>query len=165
MHGRIAIVFTIAACLMPLSVAAGEIPHAPETEATQPPGPGAEPPAPGAVPDVPIAPADTQAHPKEEALPATPPAAIPGDPEALQKVAPSPIGPELLDERDLTIAVQSELQRLGCEPGNLEGAWDEQSRLALAEFGQHRGIDPLELSPSPELVETLKRETGTVCTP
>lgn len=87
---------------------------------------GVQAPPPAAAPEAPSAAAE--APPAE-----VPPAAI----EAPPAVAEAPALPEpavLPPTPDLAIAVQTELKRLGCYRGGIDGKWGPGSRKALAQF-------------------------------
>jgi uncharacterized caspase-like protein len=45
--------------------------------------------------------------------------------------------PPQIDASDVVRLLQAHLKRLGCNPGNSEGTWDESSRKALALFNQN----------------------------
>ena len=114
------------------------------------------------------APADAA---KEAAPPATdaapPPAAAkegappPGDkPAETVVVAPPPGGPP---PGDIVLLVQTELHRVGCDPGPLDGVWGGQSREALAAFGNFAKVEVGDLSPTPEIYGLIKGKTEVVC--
>ena len=81
----------------------------------------------------------------------TPDAAPPG---------PSPV---TFKPEEVVIAVQTELKRVGCYPGEIDGAWGGQSREALAAFGHAAKVDVAESAPTPEILAIIKGKSETVC--
>jgi hypothetical protein len=73
---------------------------------------------------------------------------------------PSPV---TLRPEELVIAVQTELKRVGCYPGEIDGAWGDQSRGALAAFGHAAKVDVVESAPTPEILVIIKGKSETVC--
>ena len=69
--------------------------------------------------------------PVEPAEKATPPEAAPtgGKPAETPPPGPSPVE---LKPRELALAVQTELKRVGCYPDSIDGVWGGRSREALA---------------------------------
>ena len=69
--------------------------------------------------------------PPEPAEKATPPEAAPtgGKPAETPPPGPSPVE---LKPRELALAVQTELKRVGCYPDSIDGVWGGRSREALA---------------------------------
>ncbi|WP_293857162.1 caspase family protein [uncultured Alsobacter sp.] len=63
------------------------------------------------------------------------PQAVP-PPTALPPTVPTPAPPaqRSLSEGELVRSVQLELQRVGCEPGKVDGSWNAQTRSALTRF-------------------------------
>ena len=102
--------------------------------------------------------------PKEGAAPAAPaaPAASPPPAEAAVP-APPPRPPPGLKPEEVVIAVQTELKRVGCDPGAIEGDWGGRSREALAAFGHFAKADVGKLAPSPEILEVIKGKAEVVC--
>jgi putative peptidoglycan binding protein len=110
------------------------------------------------------APADAAA--KDAAPPPTdaapPPAAAkegappPGAPPPAPVVEGPPPG-------DIVVAVQTELHRVGCDPGPIDGVWGGQSREALAAFGNFAKVEVGDLSPTPEIYGLIKGKTEVVC--
>jgi hypothetical protein len=77
-------------------------------------------------------------------------------------VAPGP-SPVTLRPEELAIAVQTELKRVGCYPGAIDGAWGGQSREALAAFGHFAKVDVAELAPTPAVLAIIKGKAEAVC--
>jgi hypothetical protein len=61
------------------------------------------------------------------------------------------------------VAVQTELKRVGCDPGAIDGDWGGRSREALAAFGHFAKVDVGKLAPTPEILEVIKGKTDIVC--
>ena len=76
-------------------------------------------------------------------------------------VIPSPITP--LSAEELATALQTELNRVGCSVGRVDGDWGNKSRRALRTYGREAGIDLASLDPSPAILDQLKKSTGRVC--
>jgi hypothetical protein len=98
---------------------------------------------------------------------ATPPDAAPAGgnaPEAAAIGAPPPgPSPVELKPHELALAVQTELKRVGCDPGDIDGVWGRRSREALAAFGHFAKVDVAELSPTPQILALIKGKTDVVC--
>ncbi|MBG6166652.1 caspase family protein [Roseibium album] len=67
------------------------------------------------------------------------------------------------NEKELARAVQTELNRLGCSVGRIDGIWGNRSRSALKNYSDEEGIVLVSLAPSPKVLETLKQSEGRVC--
>ena len=61
------------------------------------------------------------------------------------------------------LAVQTELHRVGCDPGRVDGVWGGQSREALAAFGNFAKVDVGDLAPTPEILAIIKGKDAVVC--
>jgi hypothetical protein len=59
--------------------------------------------------------------------------------------------------------VQTELKRVGCDPGDVDGVWGGRSREALAAFGHFAKVDVAELAPTPEILALIKGKDAAVC--
>lgn len=55
----------------------------------------------------------------------------------------------------LALAIQSNLRRLGCSPGKVDGKWGRNSARALREFGKHADVQPASSKPSQALLDQL----------
>lgn len=114
---------------------------------------------------------DDAAAPADAGKDATPPAAKDEapPPAAAKDDAPPPGAPlpgvaaEGPPPGDIVIAVQTELQRVGCDPGPIDGDWGGQSREALAAFGHFAKVDVGGLAPTPEIYGLIKGKTAIVC--
>ena len=105
-------------------------------------------------------PAKAETAPPPEPAPA--PAAPPPPAEAAVPAPPPPPPPGLRPE-EVIVAVQTELKRVGCDPGAIDGDWGGRSREALAAFGHFAKVDVGKLAPSPEILEVIKGKAEVVC--
>ncbi|MHA7772316.1 caspase family protein [Roseibium sp. M-1] len=84
-----------------------------------------------------------------------------------QPIAPSTAKsvkePVELTPKELASALQTELNRLGCSAGRVDGDWGARSRQALRTFSREAGIELASLDPSPELLARVKQSTGRIC--
>ena len=64
-------------------------------------------------------------------------------------------------DRQLVRAIQTELNRLGCETGRPDGVWGKRTEKGLGDFTRHAGQDTA--TPGPELLALLETRTGRVC--
>ena len=105
----------------------------------------------------PAAPAPADAAPA-----AKPPAAVKGEAEpAEQAPPPGPAG--AADPGAIVIAVQTELKRVGCDPGEIDGVWGGRSRDALAAFGHFAKVDVAHLLPTPQILVIIKGKGAPIC--
>jgi hypothetical protein len=80
-------------------------------------------------------------------------------PPALMLEPPAPADPKVL-----ALAVQTELQRLNCYRGALDGDWGRGSQAALTAYGKAAGSMPDTLDPTPALLQQLQaRPEGKLC--
>jgi putative peptidoglycan binding protein len=100
---------------------------------------------------------------KEAASPESAPAG--GKPPQAEVVAAPPPGPSPVELRpeELVLAVQTELKRVGCDPGDVDGVWGGQSREALAAFGHFAKVDVAQLAPTAEILTIIKGKGAVVC--
>lgn len=75
-------------------------------------------------------------------------------------IQPVPTG---LSERDLTLKVQTQLARVGCNPGPADGAWGKKGRRALKAFARHSKIQLASLNPSQDVLKVLMGRKARVC--
>ena len=68
-----------------------------------------------------------------------------------------------LKPHELALAVQTELKRVGCYPGSIDGVWGGRSREALAAFGHFAKVDVAELAPTPQILALIKGKSDAVC--
>jgi hypothetical protein len=70
---------------------------------------------------------------------------------------------EALDPEALALAVQTELKRVGCYFSSLDGLWGRRSQQALAAFGHFGKAEIGDLSPTAEVLITIRGRDGLVC--
>ena len=68
-----------------------------------------------------------------------------------------------LSPGELASAMQTELNRLGCPAGKVDGDWGNRSRQALQSYGREAGIELASLDPDPAVLDLLRKSTGRVC--
>ena len=66
------------------------------------------------------------------------------------------------DPKKLARAIQTELERHGCEPGKIDGAWGANSRKAYQEFTRLGGLASVR-GPSVDMLQQLRDAKDTVC--
>jgi uncharacterized caspase-like protein len=81
--------------------------------------------------------------------------------ETPSTASPAPV--TLLSPEELATALQTELNRVGCTVGRVDGDWGNRSRQALRTYGREAGIDLASLDPDPAILDQLKKSTGRVC--
>ncbi len=91
------------------------------------------------------APGSQQSAPVQNVVSAPPPAAPPSDPAVVT--------------RDL----QTELRRVGCDPGAINGVWSAGSRQALEQFNRRAGMNLLTQSASLDALDAVKGQRGRIC--
>jgi hypothetical protein len=90
-------------------------------------------------------------------------------PPTAPSVATTQAGPSQLSKyaglgvEELTREAQRELQRLGCDPGSIDGRWGERGRAALTRFGTHAKLSGVPGEPSPELLDLLSAQRSQIC--
>ncbi|MEM6593232.1 MAG: hypothetical protein AAF672_00475 [Pseudomonadota bacterium] len=67
-------------------------------------------------------------------------------------------------QKALATALQLELNRLGCEAGQPDGAWGPASKRALGRYAEKIGASDLPAEPSDALLTQLRGENGRLCT-
>ena len=68
-----------------------------------------------------------------------------------------------LTEKELATAMQTELNRVGCSVGKVDGDWGRRSRGALKIFARETGLELASLDPEMALLDNLKQTKGRVC--
>jgi len=91
------------------------------------------------------APGSQQAAPVENVVSAPPPAAPAADPAAVA--------------RDL----QTELRRVGCDPGAINGVWSPSSQQALEQFNRRAGTKLEAKTASLDALDAVKVQRGRIC--
>jgi hypothetical protein len=64
---------------------------------------------------------------------------------------------------DLRLAVQSELRRVGCDPGAVDGNWNATSQKAIDLFNKHAGTNLDVKAASADALDAVKSKMGRVC--
>ena len=82
----------------------------------------------------------------------------PGKVEAKKEAMPTKPG-----AGGLALTLQTELKRVGCYNGELDGLWGEQSRAALHAFGNSSNIDTTDSDPSLAWVQHVKEKSDIEC--
>lgn len=85
------------------------------------------------------------------------------DGKALAPADKADAPPAELGGKDLVLALQTELKRVGCYLGPLDGIWGPQSRSALDAFGYFGRIELDDPTPSAAWIKHVKGKTKTVC--
>jgi hypothetical protein len=99
---------------------------------------------------------------EKKTAPAQQVAALP--PPATPAATPvSPPSARSLSEGDLTRAVKQELQRVGCEPGKIDGSWTAATRSALNRFNSIAKTALETKAASTEALEVLRGLDDRVC--
>jgi Caspase domain/Putative peptidoglycan binding domain len=80
------------------------------------------------------------------------PAELPGDPST---PGSSPQG--------LARALQTELKRVGCDPGSLDGTWGAKSRQALERFQRLRKLSLASDEPTEAALQAVAAQMGRIC--
>jgi hypothetical protein len=75
------------------------------------------------------------------------------------QVLPAPPG----EQRVITRNLQSELRRVGCDPGAVDGTWSEKSREALGLFNQHAGTKLDTEAATVAALDAVKVQRGRIC--
>ncbi len=68
-----------------------------------------------------------------------------------------------MDARELAVALQTELQRLGCYRMTIDGAWGPGSRRALADYFERTDQRPLDTEPTREILVLAMASEGEIC--
>ncbi len=75
------------------------------------------------------------------------------------EAAPDPKGEQRVIARNL----QTELRRVGCDPGAADGTWSPKSRDAISLFNRHAGMNLDVGSPTVSALDAVKGQRGRVC--
>ncbi len=119
---------------------------------------------------------ELKAEKKETKAPATPP--VPAapvkqkEPEPPQKIAkvdeltrtaPAVPAKPPVDRRTLTISLQRELNRVGCNAGVVDGVWGRTGKKALANFAKYAKVQLPGTDPSEDVISAVRTKKGKVC--
>jgi hypothetical protein len=83
----------------------------------------------------------------------------PSDQSREIKVLPAPTG----NLRAITRNLQTELRRVGCDPGAVDGIWSPQSRDAVSLFNRHAGMDLDIEAATVSALDAVKSQRGRIC--
>ena len=89
-----------------------------------------------------------------------PSAAVPGQQQEQRAIAP--VAPTL-SRRELVMAIQRGLRRLGCSAGAVDGSWGPRSRRALRRYAREGGVRLASTDPSQELLDELDATDERIC--
>jgi hypothetical protein len=64
---------------------------------------------------------------------------------------------------ELARLLQTELRRVGCDPGYIDGVWGDMGEDALERFARYAKLDLRTDQPTPEVLEAVKGQRGRVC--
>jgi len=109
-----------------------------------------------------LAPPDPQGRPSPTPQDQDPGASRTIDEASLEAPSASESQETELNRRDLIVALQQELARVGCEPGPADGIWGRNSVRALENFTQHADAS-LRIDPSAETLAAVRGAKTRVC--
>ncbi|MCG6858068.1 MAG: caspase family protein, partial [Salaquimonas sp.] len=82
----------------------------------------------------------------------------------LEQPAPADATPAIaLDPVELAREMQTELNRLGCSVGTVDGVWGPGSERALKDYADRQGVKLASTDPTAEILDRLKATTIRVC--
>jgi hypothetical protein len=84
-----------------------------------------------------------------------------GELKSASQPAPGDLSPS--DKAVLVRSLQTELQRVGCDPGAVDGKWQSKTRNALTEFARVTKLDLYTEKPSPAALEAVRGHKARVC--
>ncbi|NNE23286.1 MAG: hypothetical protein HKN11_11830 [Rhizobiales bacterium] len=67
------------------------------------------------------------------------------------------------DKRQLTLTLQRELKRVGCDPGVADGIWGRKGRLALSNFARYAKLNVPGSDPSEEIIDMVRSKKSRIC--
>ncbi len=77
--------------------------------------------------------------------------------------APASTKPQL-SPKELTLAIQQELARLGCNPGRPDGDWGRRTVNAVSAFNRQTNLSLETAKPNADTLPVLKSTAGKICT-
>ena len=69
----------------------------------------------------------------------------------------------VMDLKELTRQLQTELKRVGCDPGKIDGEWGAKGRIALSQFNKHAKLELFLDEPRKETIDAIKSKQGRIC--
>ena len=82
-----------------------------------------------------------------------------------EDVTPPDLDMPQMDARELAMAVQTELQRVGCYRMSIDGDWGPGSRRALGDYLTRSDQTATGQEPTPEILLMVQASTGEICPP
>jgi hypothetical protein len=76
---------------------------------------------------------------------------------------PDAMATPLLDPHVMTLVLQNELKRVGCEPGKVDGKWGKKGRTALAKFNVYAKLKLPTDAPTMDALEAVKGSKERIC--
>jgi hypothetical protein len=70
----------------------------------------------------------------------------------------------IADQVKLARALQTELKRVGCDPGSVDGVWGERAKAALTQFARIAKLKVPSDAPSSEALQEVLRQKNRICT-
>ena len=67
------------------------------------------------------------------------------------------------DKTELVRSLQTELRRVGCDPGAVDGKWQNRTREALSDFARLAKVDLYTEKPSVSALDSVKGHKNRVC--
>ncbi len=77
--------------------------------------------------------------------------------------AATPEVAKVRDSREVILALQKELKRVGCDPGAIDGIWGRKGRNALSKFAKHTKLSLPTGKPTMQAVAAVKRRKNRAC--
>jgi hypothetical protein len=74
-----------------------------------------------------------------------------------------PTGESMADQAKLARALQTELKRVGCDPGALDGRWSTKAKEALREFSRSVNLALSVESPTEDALRAVAEKSGRIC--
>jgi hypothetical protein len=71
--------------------------------------------------------------------------------------------PQVTDPPALARAIQTELKRVGCDPGRVDGVWGDKAKDALSQFARHAKLTVPAGEPTAAALEAVSIQKGRVC--
>jgi uncharacterized caspase-like protein len=87
----------------------------------------------------------------------------PGAPAVASLTPSGQANPDRMVQQDIPRALQTELRRVGCKTGDIDGEWNASARRALALFNDNAGTKLDVKVASIDALEVVKARTGRVC--
>lgn len=85
---------------------------------------------------------------------------------SVEAARPPLSGPAVTDNTPLARALQKELVRVGCHPGEIDGNWGSKAKHALAEFARLAKAASLPTDePSEQALKAVTNQKGRICPP